>query len=171
MGITVKNAIKKFKSDVSEHVSDKLSQLDSKCYLQRRQSDYKFNIHQKENKKLNLPTNDGKCCMRAYVYGNLMFSEDNIYLSNKCINNSEALEHDSYGAIYKKQYDKFIEKLQNMDSEYERQNFKEQNMITDEEDGMEGIRITDENVDEIVDSILDNVLPLSQEYIKIFSEI
>ncbi|CAB1245541.1 hypothetical protein ACFHWD_18880 [Clostridium sp. MT-14] len=171
MGITVKNTIKKFKSDISEHVTEKLSELDSKCYLQRKQSDYKFNIHQKENKKLNLPTSDGKHCMRAYVYGNLMFSESNIYLSNKCISNSEALEHDSYGAIYKKQYDKFIEKMQNMPSEYEKQNFREQNMITDEEDDMEGIKITDENVDEIVDSILDNVLPLSPEYIKIFSEI
>lgn len=91
MGITVKNTIKKFKSDVSEHVSEKLAQLDSICYLQRRQSDYKFNIHQKENKILNLPASDGKPCIRAYVYGNLMFSENSIYLSNRCINNSESL--------------------------------------------------------------------------------
>lgn len=58
-----------------------------------------------------------------------------------------------------------------MGSEYEKQNFKEQNMIKDEKDDMEGIKITDDNVDEIVDDILDNVQPLSPEYIKMFSDI
>ncbi|MEY7999861.1 hypothetical protein AB8U03_06580 [Clostridium sp. Mt-5] len=170
MGITVKNTIKKFKTDTSEYVIKKLSQLDSKCYLQRKQSDYKFNIHQKENKKLNLPTGDGKPCMRAYVYGNLMFAQDNVYLSNKCINNSDALEHESYRAIYETQYNKFMKQLESMDNEEERQKFKEENMIINDEDDMKGIKITDENVDEIVNSILGNLLPFSPEYIKMFLE-
>ena len=171
MGITVKNAIKKLKPDVSEFVMKELEKLDSKCYLQRHESDYRFNIHQKENKKLNLPTSGGEPCMRAYVYGNLMFKEENIYLSNKCISNSEALEHDSYRSVYENQYNKFAKQLEAKDNEEDITKFKDENFIKKEEDGMEGIKITDENVDEIVDSLLSNIPPFSPEYIKMFSEL
>jgi hypothetical protein len=171
MGITVKNAIKKLKPDVSEFVMKELEKLDSKCYLQRHESDYRFNIHQKENKKINLPTSGGDPCMRAYVYGNLMFTEDKIYLSNKCISNSEALEHDSYRSVYENQYNKFAKQLEAKDNEEDITKFKDENFIKKEEDGMEGIKITDENVDEIVDSLLSNIPPFSPEYIKMFSEL
>ena len=64
-----------------------------------------------------------------------------------------------------------MKKLEDKNNEQDMKKFKDENFIKKDEDGMEGIKITDENVDEIVDSLLSNIPPFSEEYIKMFSDL
>lgn len=168
MSITMKKAFEQFQPEVSEHVREKVEELDRLGYLQRQQYEYRFNLHQKENLRLNLPTKDGRECLRAYVYAHFMFISHNIYLSNKCTSNAEAFQHTGYQSIYNTQKITLIEKYNSIYDDKDK--FLKDNFIEKGGDNRRGIKITDNNVDKIVDDILKIMPPLSEKYKEMLSK-
>lgn len=145
--ISIKMFIEELGKDFSEHMKNRLLELEVRCVLTRRQEnilDLKHVEHTQYNCDLN--SEDGSNSEeKEYVYGQFIVIDDVLYFSDKCVENSSVMQSPIVTSIFN-----------DLDGDV---------MIFDED--IKGKKIDDSNIDYVIDSILSVCPEVSQSYLDI----
>lgn len=141
--ISIKMFINEFGENFSEHMKKKLLELELRSVLTRKDDDYRLDIKHVEHTKHDL--ND---CQKEYVYGQLLFIDENLYFSEKCVENDNIAQSPIVDVIYS--------------------NLNSADMILDGD--IKAKKIDDSNIDYIIDTILTVFPDVSESYLNIVKE-
>ncbi|MDT8715492.1 hypothetical protein IAI10_02315 [Clostridium sp. 19966] len=140
-------SVKMFISDngdkLSEHIKERLMELEIRCVLVRKQSDNIFDLKHVEHLKYDSSSSESD--KKEYMYGEFAIIEEEFYFSGSCMEDENCMTAPKVEDIYNSLGDdgKIV---------YEDKNFK---------------KITDSNIDYIVDNILSVCPEVSETYITI----
>ncbi|GAA0179816.1 hypothetical protein SH2C18_26260 [Clostridium sediminicola] len=144
--LSMKMFIAEFGEDFSEHIKERLLDLEVRGVLKRKDPIYSFNLKNVEHTKYNCKTSNGlKTTQKEYAFGQFKVIEGELYFSEKCTESDRVMQAPIVESIYNK-----------LDGE---------SIINDE--GCNAKKIDDSNVDFVVDSILSVCPDVSQEYLDI----
>lgn len=141
--VSIKMFITEFGEDFPENVKERLMNLESRCFLTRKEISYGFDLKHVEHLQY-------ECSFdKEYAYGQFNVLDGKLYFSEKCIENKEIMQSPMVSVIFNA-----------LDSD---------GMIFDE--GRNLKRLTENNIDYVVDSILSTCPQVSQSYIDIIQRI
>jgi hypothetical protein len=147
--ISIKTFIEEFGEGFSEHVKEKLMELDARSFLTRKEFENRLDIkhveHLKYDSSNGLMDSDSTKSTKEYAYGQFEVVEGALYLSEKCLENKEVIEAPGVANMYNE-----------LDSH---------DMI--EDNGRNLKRLNENNIDYVVDTILSICPEVSQKYIDI----
>lgn len=146
--VSVKMFIKEFGEDFPKHVKERLMDLESRCFLTRKEIDYRFDLKHVEHLQYETASdteNPSAPNSKEYAYGQFAVVDGKLYFSESCIETDQIMQSPMVSSIYNA-----------LDSE---------GIISDE--GRDLKRINDNNIDFIVDSILSSCPQVSQSYMDI----
>lgn len=144
--ISINTFISEFGENFSDHMKEKLMGLESRCFLSRKDVDYRLDIRHVEHIKYESPLDSGKrepSKKKEYVYGQLAVIDNKLYFSESCRENDEVMRSPEVSGIY--------EAIDN------------ENMIADKKDG-DLKKLDDNNIDYVTDRILSICPQTSQAY-------
>lgn len=146
--ISMKMFIKEFGENFSEHVKERLMDLEVRCFLTRKTVTYRFDLKHVEHLKYESAGNKGEFSgpsSKEYAYGQLVVLEGKLYFSEGCLENNEIIQSPNVNTIF--------------------------NALDDEgtvfDEGMNLRILDDSNIDFVVDSILSSCPEVSQSYLNI----
>lgn len=140
--------IKEFGEDFSEHVKEKLMELESRYFLTRKEIPYRFDLKHVEHLQYDCAfdeKNPSAPSSKEYAYGQFAVLEGKFYFSKSCLENNEIMQAPSVSTIYNA-----------LDSE---------GIVFDE--GRNLKILNDNNIDYVVESILSSCPEVSQSYLDI----
>jgi hypothetical protein len=140
--------IKEFGEDFPEHVKERLMDLESRCFLTRKEIGYRFDLKHVEHLQYESASgteNPSAPSSKEYCYGQFAVVDGKLYFSESCIENKVIMQSPVVSTIYS-----------DLDSE---------GIISEEDRNLK--RINDNNIDFIVDSILSSCPQVSQSYMDI----
>jgi hypothetical protein len=147
--ISIKTFIEEFGEGFSEHVKEKLMELDSRSFLTRKEFENRLDIkhveHLKYDSSNGLMDSDSTKSTKEYAYGEFEVVEGDLYLSEKCLESKEFIEAPGVGNMYNE-----------LDSH---------DMI--EDNGRNLKKLNENNIDYVVDTILSICPEVSQKYLDI----
>lgn len=146
--ISMKMFIKEFGEDFSEHMMERLMDVDVRCFLTRKELPYRFDLKHVEHIKFEFACDkedSSKPSSKEYAYGQLVVLDGKLYFSESCLENNEIKQSPVINTIYN-----------TLDSK---------GAIFDE--GRNLRRIDDSNIDFVLDSILSSCPEVSQSYLDI----
>jgi hypothetical protein len=146
--ISMKMFIKEFGGSFSEHMKERLMELDLRCFLTRKALPYRFDLKHVEHLQYEAACDQEestKPSSKEYAYGQLVVVEGKLYFSESCLESNEIAQSPMVSTIYNA-----------LDSE---------GTIFDE--GRNLKVIDDKNIDFVVDSILSSCPEVSQSYLAI----
>lgn len=149
--ISMKQFIAEFGQNFSEHMKQRLLELEMRCVLTRSEDEYRVELKHVEHTHYNCPENledDSDVSQKEYVYGQLVVDGDKLYFSERCAEGDEVMQASIVDVIYT-----------SLDSDY---------IVS--EDGICAKEIDDSNIDYIVDTILTVFPQVSDAYISIISK-
>lgn len=150
--VSIEMFIKEFGENFSEHMKERLMELETRCFLTRKEIAYRFDLKHVEHLQYETAcdTEDAKePPSKEYCYGQFVVLDGKLYFSESCIENKDIMQSPKLNNIYN-----------SLDSE---------GTIFDE--GVNLRRLDDNNIDFVVDSILSSCPPVSQAYINIMQGI
>ena len=143
--ISIKMFIDEFGNDFSEHLKNRLLELEVRTVLKRDEVSNIFNLKHVEHLKYDSnyeSKGEMKTCKKEYVYSQFAVIEGVLYFSEKCNENDKDMKASTVSSIYN-----------SLDSKgmifYEDRNLK---------------KIDDSNIDYVVDSILSSCPEVSEKY-------
>lgn len=146
--ISVKQLISEFGERFSEHMKEKLMELDSRSFLTRKDFYNRFDLKHVEHIKHECDNNhedDSSVKLKEYTYGQFQVNDNILYFSESCAENREVTQSPIVSIIY--------------------DSLESENTILD--DGRNLKKVDDNNIDFIIDSILSECPPVSQAYLDI----
>nr|WP_207714701.1 hypothetical protein [Clostridium tetanomorphum] len=148
--ISVKRLISDLGENFSEHIKDRLLDLEIRCVLTRKEDAYKLDIKHVEHTKYDCidSKEDKTYHKKEYVYGRLVVIDETLYFSDNSIENDEVMRSPIINTIYK-----------SLDSE-----------IITLDDGSTAKKLDDTNIDYVIDSILTVCPEVSQRYKEIMKD-
>lgn len=149
--ISMKQFISEFGDDFSEHMKQRLLELEVRCVLTRGEDENMVDLKHVEHTHYNYPENsedDSNVSQKEYAYGQFIVDNDKLYFSERCTEGNEVMQAPIVDVIYA-----------SLNSEYK---------VFD--DGICTKKIDDDNIDYIVDTILTVFPQVSEAYIDIISK-
>lgn len=143
--ISVKQFISELGENFSEHMKERLLDLEIRCVLTRKEEDNKLDLKHVEHTKYDCPSGNKP---KEYVFGEFIVIEDILYFSEKCLENDDIMVSPITNVIYNS--------LNSVD------------MFSDET--TEAKKVDDTNIDYIIDNILTVCPEVSQRYLSIVRE-
>lgn len=146
--ISVKMFIEELGEEFSQHVKDRLMELDLRCILSRKEQQNVVDLKHVEHVKYdckNEESNSEKTCEKEYVYAQFVVVDNLLYLSKNCIENDDIQKSPIVNDIY-----------DSLNSE-----------VANTEEGTAIKKIDDTNIDYVVDTILSVCPNVSDRYISI----
>jgi hypothetical protein len=144
--ISVKYFISEFGENFSEHMKERLLELEIRCVLVRKEENYILNLKHVQHTQYPCNKKDASdLTKKEYTYGQFIVVDGILYFSEKCTESNTVMESPIVSLIYSA--------LEN------------DGMIS--ESGKDAKKIDDSNIDFVVDSILTVCPNVSQEYIDI----
>lgn len=146
--VSIKMFIKEFGEDFSEHLKERLMDLEVRCYLTRKSAASIFDLKHVEHLQyeVSYDEEDPKTpSSKEYAYGQFVMLEGKLYFSKSCYENNEIMQSDIVNTIYNE-----------LDSE---------EIVFNEEINIK--RLDDNSIDFVVDSILSECPQVSQSYLDI----
>ena len=146
--ISMKMFIKEFGEDFSQHTTDRLMDVEVRCFLTRNELPYRFDLKHVEHLKFESDCDKKDSCKpsnKEYSYGQLVVLGGKLYFSESCLENNEIQQSPMLSTIYNA-----------LDSS---------GAIFDE--GRNLKIIDDSNIDFVLDSILSSCPEVSQSYLDI----
>lgn len=137
--------IKEFGENFSEHMKERLMELETRCFLTRKEITYRFDLKHVEHLQYeaDFDMDDAKAPRsKEYCYGQFVVLDGRLYFSESCIENKGIMQSPTISIIYN-----------SLDSE---------GVIFDEGKNLK--RLDDHNIDFVVDSILFSCPEVSQSY-------
>jgi hypothetical protein len=147
--ISMKGFIAELGENFSEHMKERLMELEVRCVLTRKEDEYKVDIKHVEHTKYecNKETDSGTC-QKEYAYGQFIISDGLLFFSDRCTESAEVMQSPIVSVIY--------DSLSN------------EGMISTEIGSAK--KIDDGNIDYLVDSLLTVFPEVSQKYMDIVKD-
>lgn len=147
--ISMKQFVKEFEVSLSEHMKNRLLELEIRCVLTRKEENNKLDIKHVEHTKYDCsPENALDTCLKEYIFGQLIVLDNALYFSKSSVENDQTMQSPVVESIY-----------DSLSSEE----------ITSDM-GVNIKRIDDSNIDYVIDTMLEVFPPVSQEYKDIMSK-
>jgi hypothetical protein len=146
--ISMQQFISEFGENFSEHMKEKLMELESRSFCTRKEINYRVDLKHVEHIQYECACDtegNPKSGQKEYAYGQFAVIEGILYFSESCLENVSVMESPVVRTIYN-----------SLDSV---------GMITDKDINMK--KIDDSNIDYVIDSILAVCPQVSQEYLNI----
>lgn len=146
--VSIKMFITEFGEDFPEHVKERLMDLESRCFLTRKEIPYRFDLKHVEHLQYDCAfdaENPSAHCSKEYAYGQFAVLDGIFYFSESCLENNEIMQAPIVSIIYN-----------TLDSD---------GIVFDE--GRNLKRLNENNIDYVVDSILSSCPQVSQSYMDI----
>lgn len=143
--ISMKRFISELGEDFSEHMKDRLLELEVRCVLTRKEDNYRLDIKHVEHTKYDCTCDSEHGltpCKKEYVYGQFIVIEGVLYFSENCTESDGVMQSPIVNTIYS--------------------SLSDENMICDE--GINEKKVDDSNIDYVIDSILTVCPEVSQRY-------
>ncbi len=145
--ISVKQFISEFGENFSEHMKERLLDLEVRCVLTRKEEDNTLDLKHVEHTKYDCPSGNSSK-EKEYVYGEFTAVEGILYFSEKCAENDDVMVSPITNVIFN--------------------SLNSEDMIIDENTNAK--KVDDTNIDFIIDSILSVCPEVSQRYLDIVRE-
>jgi len=145
--ISIKMFIGELGKSFSEHMKNRLLELEVRCVLTRKEEnilDLKHVEHTQYACDLN-SENNSNIDEKEYVYGQFIVIDDVLYFSDKCVENDSVMQSPIVNNIFN--------------------SLSGEVMVFDED--IKGKKIDDSNIDYVIDSILSVCPQVSQSYLDI----
>lgn len=142
--ISVKQFISQLGESFSEHMKNRLLELEVRCVLTRKEDFHRLDLKHVEHTQHSCNGSSEK----EYVYGQFIVIEEVLYFSEKCADGNEVMEAPIVSTIYN--------------------SLSSEGMISDEVSNYK--KVDDSNIDYVIDSILTVCPEVSQSYIDIVKE-
>lgn len=149
--ISMKKFISEFGADFSEHMKNRLLELEIRTVLTREENYNKFDLKHVEHTQYDFQENldnPSDTCKKEYVYGEFMSVDGALYFCKNCSKNPKLMESPVVDGIY--------------------ESLSSEDMLSD--DGSNAKKINDSNIDFVVDTLLKACPQVSQSYLKIMSK-
>ncbi|MCH4237994.1 MAG: hypothetical protein LKF87_06605 [Clostridium tyrobutyricum] len=161
--ISVKMFISELGEKFSEHVKDRLMDLDIRCVLGRKDKNYIVDVKHVEHIKYACNEGDNsKVTEKEYVYGEFIVIQGVLYFSREFIKTPYVMQSDVANKIYDSlTSEEFVFNKNNEEDEDENENKFEDVILK---------KVDDTNIDFIIDSILEVCPNVSQKYLDIVKE-
>ncbi|ERI94942.1 hypothetical protein HMPREF1982_00624 [Clostridiales bacterium oral taxon 876 str. F0540] len=146
--VSIKMFIKEFGEEFSEHVKERLMDLEVRCFLTRKDIAYRFDLKHVEHLQYEIAADAEEPSAprsKEYAYGQFVVLDGKLYFSESCLESKDIMQSPTVSDIYNA-----------LDSE---------GSIFDE--GRNLKRLNDSNIDFVVDSILSSCPEVSQAYLDI----
>ncbi|WPC44435.1 hypothetical protein [Clostridium sp. JS66] len=143
--ISVKHFISEFGENFSEHMKERLLDLEVRCVLTRKEEENILDLKHVEHTKYDCPSDNTS---KEYVYGEFLAIDGSLYFSEKCIEGDEVMQSPITNVIYN--------------------SLSSTDMIFDEDNNAK--KIDDSNIDYVIDTILTVCPEVSQRYLDILAE-
>jgi hypothetical protein len=143
--MSMKQFITEYGESFSEHIKEKLMELESRSFLIGGGPEKRFELEHVEHLKYECKGKSEEPVMKEYAYAEFQILEDGLYFSKKCKESDKVMQSP------------VVEKIYNSLESQE----------TAEGDGRQAKKIDDNNIDYIVDSILAVCPEVSQRYLEI----
>ncbi|WP_054875570.1 hypothetical protein [Oxobacter pfennigii] len=137
--------------DFSEHLKQRMMELELRCVLTRDEDENRVDLKHVEHTYYNCNTNsEGNLDMnqKEYVYGQLVFTDDKLYFSESCTISNDVMQAPIVDVIYS--------------------SLNSESIVFN--DGTHAKVIDDSNIDYIIDTLLTVFPQVSDEYIAIMSK-
>lgn len=145
----MKMFIAEFGEDFSEHIKERLLDLEVRGVLKRKDPTHIFNLKNVEHTMYDCKTKDGlKTTKKEYSYGQFRVVEGKLYFSENCAPSDKVMQ----ASVVENIYDEL----------------DDEGCIDDE--GCNAKNVNDSNVDFVVDSILSVCPDVSQKYLDIIKQ-
>ncbi|MFL0197835.1 hypothetical protein ACJDU8_20020 [Clostridium sp. WILCCON 0269] len=145
--VSIKMLIREFGEDFSEHVKERLMDLEVRCFLTRKEIPYRFDLKHVEHLQYEIASDEAEPstpCSKEYAYGQFVVLDGILYFSERCLENKDIMQSPMVSIIY---------------------NALDEGIIVNEGSNLK--RLNDNNIDFVVDSILSSCPEVSQSYLDI----
>lgn len=143
--ISMKQFIAEFGENFSEHIKNRLLELDVRCVLTREEDENRLDLKHVEHTKFDCISDNSNSSKKEYTYGEFVVIDGILYFSEKCIENSSVMQSPIVDTVYAS--------LSNDDSlVFGNTSLK---------------KVDDSNIDYLIDTILTVYPEVSQRYIEI----
>ncbi|MDF2881236.1 MAG: hypothetical protein K0R54_1793 [Clostridiaceae bacterium] len=147
--ISVKQFILEFGENFSQHMKDRLMELEVRCVLTRKDDPKRLDLKHVEHTKHNcIKDGDSIQIEKEYVFAQFIVCDDIMYLSEKCRESNDVIQNEIVNKIYN--------------------SLSNEGMISYED--VNAKKIDENNIDFIIDSILSACPDVSQRYINIVKD-
>ena len=143
--ISMKQFVTEFGNTFSNHMKDRLLELELGCVLIRKEETYRLNLKHVEHIKYDSSLQDSGKGMKENVYGQFIVIEEILYYAQSCTESKEVMQAPVVTKIYN--------------------GLSDEGMISVE--GLNAKKIDDSNIDFVMDSILAVFPEVSKEYLNI----
>ena len=143
--ISMKQFVLEFGNTFSNHMKDRLLELELACVLIRKEEIYRLNLKHVEHIKYEPSAQETGKSMKEKVYGQFIVIEEILYYAETCTESKEVMQAPIVNKIYKELSDEGIIVVE----------------------GINAKKIDDSNIDFVMDSILAVFPEVSKEYLNI----
>lgn len=147
--ISMKKFISELGENFSEHMKNRLLELEIRCVLTRKDCSNILDLKHVEHTKYKCDSEDiSTTCEKEYVYAQFVVVEGGLYFSEKCTESDNVMQSPVVDTIYN--------------------SLNSENMIFEEE--RHAKKVDDSNIDYVIDTILAACPQVSQYYINVVHE-
>jgi hypothetical protein len=147
--ISMKMFITEFGENFSDHMKEKLLELEIGCVLTRKEDSYRLDLKHVEHKQYDCPSEDNSATtQKEYAYGQFLVIDNVLYFTDKCNETNQVMKAPIINTIF--------------------DSLSGEGMIADEE-GSAKI-LNDNNIDYVIDTILSVFPEVSQAHLDIVKD-
>ena len=148
--ISMKLFIAELGESFSEHMKNRLMELEIRCVLTRREESNILDIKHVEHTKHECDSESAlDTCEKEYTFGQFLVIEGSLYFSENCIESDKVMQSHIVNEIY---------------------NSLSSETAVEPETGFIGKKVDDSNIDYVIDTILTVCPQVSKEYVSIMSK-
>ena len=141
----MKQFVLEFGNTFSNHMKNRLLELELGCVLIRKEETYRLNLKHVEHIKYDSSTQESGKTQKEYVYGQFIVLEEILYYAQNCTETNQVMQSPVVAKIYNGLSDEGIISVE----------------------GVNAKKIDDTNIDFVMDSILAVFPEVSKEYLNI----
>jgi len=146
--ISIKMFIEEFGENFSEHMKERLMDLEIRCFLTRKEIPHRVYLKHVEHLQYEIASegegSKATCC-KEYVYGQLVVLDGRLYFSESCLESNEIMQSPMVNTIYSA--------------------LGSEGIVSNEGKNLK--RLDENNIDFVIDNILSSCPQVSQSYIDI----
>lgn len=101
--ISIRMFIAEFGEDFPKHVKDRLMDLTSRCFLTRKDIDYRFDLKHVEHLQYEFASSveyPSAPHSKEYAYGEFVVLDGKLYFSERCLENKDIMQSPMVSTIY-----------------------------------------------------------------------
>lgn len=98
--ISMKQFILEFGENFSDHVKNRLLELEVRCVLTRETDENRLDLKHVEHTKFDSKSDNSKTSKKEYTYGEFVVIDGILYFSEKCVENATVMQSPIVNTVY-----------------------------------------------------------------------